>query len=99
MPLMRMRVFMYSYSSAAPLLDLRIEAVMDVLDTMVRDGFSLARSVELTAQWDETPRAAPDNPTRIFSWLGAVVSVCVDVLLEIFVYVMIHLFIPTSAQA
>ena len=46
---------MYRDSSAALLLDLRrsIEAVVDVLDAMIRDGISLARSVELTAQWDE----------------------------------------------
>ena len=47
-------VFMYRDSSAAPLHDLRcgIMAVMSVLDAMIRDGISLARSVELTAQWD-----------------------------------------------
>ena len=61
MPLMRMRVgmsFMYRDSSAAPLLDLRrrFKAVMDVPDAMLRDGFSLARSVELAAQWDEILR-------------------------------------------
>ena len=40
-------VFMYRDSSTAPMLDLRrrIEAVMDVLDAMIRDGISLARSV------------------------------------------------------
>ena len=46
-------VFMYRDSSFAPLLDLRprIRAVMDVLDAIIRNGISLARSVELTAQW------------------------------------------------
>ena len=48
-------VFMYRDSSAGPLLDRRrrIKAVMVVLDAMIRDGISLALSVELTAQWDE----------------------------------------------
>ena len=46
-------VFMYRDSSMAPLLDLRrrLDAVMDVLDAMIRNGVSLARSVELTVQW------------------------------------------------
>ena len=53
--------FMYWDSSAAPLLDLgrRVKAVMDVLDAMIRDGISLSRSVELTAQWDEILRVGP----------------------------------------
>ena len=54
---MRMKgdFFMYRDSSVAPLLDLgrRLKAVMNVLDAMIRDGISLARSVELTAEWDE----------------------------------------------
>ena len=47
-------VFMYRDSSIAPLLVLwrRIKAVMDVLDSMTRSGGSLARSAELTVQWD-----------------------------------------------
>ena len=47
-------VFMYRDSSIAPLLDLRrrITAVMDVLDSMIRSGVSMARSLELTVQWD-----------------------------------------------
>ena len=57
-------VFMYRDSSAAPLLDLRrrFRAVMDVLDAMFLDGISLARSVELTAQWDEILRVGPVDP-------------------------------------
>ena len=60
-------VFMYRDSSPAPLLDLRrrIKAVMDVLDAMIRHGISLARSVELTAQWDKILRVGPVNP---ISW-------------------------------
>ena len=55
---------MYRDSSAAPLLDLwrRFKAVMNVLDAMIRDGISLARSVELTAQWDEILWVGPVNP-------------------------------------
>ena len=37
---------------------------MDVLDAMIRDGFSLARSVELVAQWDEILRVGPVSPGR-----------------------------------
>ena len=47
-------VFMYRDSSSiAPLLDMRrrFKAVMDVLGAMVQYGVSLARSVELAAQW------------------------------------------------
>ena len=46
-------VFLYRDASVAPLLDMRrrIRAVMDVLGAMIRDGVSLARSVELTCQW------------------------------------------------
>ena len=46
-------VFLYLDSCIAPLLDTRrrFRAVMGVLDAMIRNGVSLARSVELTAQW------------------------------------------------
>ena len=33
-----------------------------MLDSMIRDGISLARSVELTAQWDEILRVGPVDP-------------------------------------
>ena len=48
-------VFMYRDSSIAPLLDMRrrFKAVVDVLDSVIRSGASLARSVELTVQWDK----------------------------------------------
>ena len=60
-------VFMYRDSSAAPLLDIwrRFKAVMDVLDAMIRCGVSLARSVELTAQWDEILWIGPANPVTL----------------------------------
>ena len=47
-------VFLYRDSSIAPLLDMRrrSKAVLGVLDAMIRYGISLARSLELTAQWD-----------------------------------------------
>ena len=36
-----------------------------VLDAMIRDWISLARSVELTAQWDEIIRVVPVNPITL----------------------------------
>ena len=55
-------VFMYRDSSAAPLLDLRrwTKAVMDVLDAVIRDGFSFA------AQWDEILKTGPVSPVTSF---------------------------------
>ena len=35
---------------------------MEVLDAMIRDGISLARSVELAVQWDEILRVGPLDP-------------------------------------
>ena len=69
-------VFTYRDSSIASLLDLwrRFKAVVDVLDAMIRDGISLARSVELTAQWDEILRVGPVNPITLedfpSAWCG-----------------------------
>ena len=60
----RNAAFMYRNFSAALLLDLkrRLKAVIDVLDAMIRDGISLARSaVELTAQWDGILGVGPIN--------------------------------------
>ena len=47
-------VFLYR-DSIAPLLDMRRKfgAVLCVLSTMLRWGVSLARSIELTSQWDK----------------------------------------------
>ena len=66
-------VFLYQDSSVAPLLDMRrrFKAVMDVLGAMVRYGVSLARSVELTAQWDRILAAGPLFPVT-FDDLSAV---------------------------
>ena len=61
---------------------------MDVLDAMIRDGFSLARSVDLAAQWDEILKVEAVNNLlryRILSWLRAVVLVSVGVLWGIFI--------------
>ena len=40
----------------------RFKAVMDVLGAMIRYGVSLARSVELTDQWDRILAAGPLYP-------------------------------------
>ena len=40
----------------------RFKAVVDVLDAMIRYGISLARSVELTAQWDRILAIGPLYP-------------------------------------
>ena len=47
-------VSLYHDVPTAPLLDLRrrLKLVVDLLSTMIRDGVSLARSVELAVQWD-----------------------------------------------
>ena len=52
---------MYRDSSIAPLLDLRrpLSVVMGVLGQMIRSGFTLARSLELSVQWDCILRAGP----------------------------------------
>ena len=57
-------VFLYRDASIAPLLDMRrrIRAVMDVLGAMIRDGVSLARSVELTCQWGWILAIGPLHP-------------------------------------
>ena len=49
----------------------RFKAVMDVLDAMIRYGISLARSVELTAQWDRILAVGPLYPVTLGD-LGAV---------------------------
>ena len=60
-------VFLYRDSSIAPLLDMRrrFKAVMDVLSAMIRYGVSLARSVELTDQWDRILAAGPLCPVTL----------------------------------
>ena len=60
-------VFLFRDSSISPLLDMRrrFKAVMDVLDAMIRYGISLARSVELTAQWDRILANGPLYPVTL----------------------------------
>ena len=65
-----MVLLMYSCivtSSVAPLLDMRrrFKAVIDVLDDMIRYGVSLARSVELTVQWDGILASGPLHPVTL----------------------------------
>ena len=43
----------------------RFKAVMDVLDSMIRNGVSLARSVELTVHWDKILTAGPLYPVTL----------------------------------
>ena len=54
-------VFMNHDASTAVLLDLRrrLKAVVDVLRAVIRDGVTLARSLELTVQWDGILRIGP----------------------------------------
>ena len=65
--------FLNRDASIAPLLDMRrrFKAVMDVPDAMIRYGISLARSVELTAQWDRILAVGPLYPVTLGD-LGAV---------------------------
>ena len=60
-------VFLYRDSSIALLLDMRrrFKAVMDVLHAMIRYGVSLARSVELTDQWERVLAAGPLYPITL----------------------------------
>ena len=74
-------VHMYRDSSIAPLLGLRrrLMVVGDVLGDMVRSGFSLARSLELTVQWDCILRISADDLPRVqggrLGWFHEVVQV------------------------
>ena len=54
MLLMRMMLLLFSFTVAL-LLDMRrrLKAAMDVLDSMISCGVTLARSVELTSEWDK----------------------------------------------
>ena len=79
MPMNAGDVFMYRDSSIALWLDLRrrLKAVMDVLDSMILNSVSLARSVELSVQWDRILRAGPVHPITLddFHAAGAAVLV------------------------
>ena len=60
-------IFLYRDFSLAPLLDMRrrFKAAMDLLDTMIRCGVSLSRSVELTAQCDRILASGPMHPVTL----------------------------------
>ena len=86
-------VFMYRDSSIAPLFDprRRIQAVMDVLDSMIRSGVSLPLSVELTVQWDKILSTGPVYPVTLDDLQsvregGVSVSVSFVGLLETFIH-------------
>ena len=57
-------IFLYRDCSIALLLDMRrrFKVVMGVLDSMISHGVTLARSVELTAQWDKILSIGPLYP-------------------------------------
>ena len=58
---MMLLIFSCIETLLSPLLDMRrrFKAVMDVLSAMIRYGISIARSVELTAQWDRILAIGP----------------------------------------
>ena len=60
-------VHLYRDSSLAPLLDLRrhLKVVYDVIGDMLRNGFILARSLELAAQWSCILSAGPLHPVTM----------------------------------
>ena len=60
-------VHLHRDSYLAPLLDLRrrLKVVFDLLGGMIRDGFTLARSFELTAQWSCILSAGPLYPVTM----------------------------------
>ena len=66
-------VSLYHDVSTAPLLDLRrrLKLVVDLLSAMIRDGVSLARSVELAVQWDAILRVGPIHPITAEDFLLA----------------------------
>ena len=60
-------VYLYRDSSLAPLLDLRrrLKVVFDLHGVMIWDGFTLARSFELTGQWSCILSAGPLHPVTM----------------------------------
>ena len=60
-------IHLYRDSSIAPLMDLRrrLKVVFDLLCGVIRDGFSLARSFELTDQWSCIFSAGPLHPVTM----------------------------------
>ena len=68
---------LYHDVSTARLLDLRrrFRLVADLLSAVIRDGFSLARSVELAVQWDAILRVGPIHPVSDADELVILVNV------------------------
>ena len=66
-PLEGSDVFLYHDASTAVLLDLRrrFEGVGDLLHSVIRDGVTLTRSLELTVQWDGILRFGPVYPLTV----------------------------------
>ena len=62
---------MYRDSSLTPLSDLRrrLKVVFDILGDMLRNGFTLARSYELTAQWSCVLSGGPLHPVTMDDFL------------------------------
>ena len=60
-------VHLYRDSSTAPLLDLRrrLKVVFDILGGIIREGFTLASSFELTSQWGYILSAGPLHPATM----------------------------------
>ena len=85
-------VFLYRDSSVAPLLDTRrrFRAVMDVLDSMISHGVTLARSVELTAQWSNI---LSTRPLYLVHWM---IFMKLRVLVLVIFVVSLGMFIPGS---
>ena len=64
-------VSLYRDSSAAPVLDLRrnLKAILDLLDSTVRLGASLARDVQLVHLWDSVVRLGSiGSVSYLWSW-------------------------------
>ena len=60
-------IHLHRDSSTAPLLDLRrrLKVVFDILEGIIREGFTLARSFELSNQWSCILSAGPLHPVTM----------------------------------
>ena len=66
-------VSLYRDSSAAPVLDLRrnLKAILDLLDSVIRYGASLARDVQLVHLWDSVVRLGSLGSVRVEEYSAA----------------------------
>ena len=66
-------VSLYRDSSAAPVLDLRrnLRAILDLLDSIVRWGASLARDVQLLHLWDSVVRLGSLGSVHVYEYEAA----------------------------